>query len=898
MLSKMTRLMAVLLLTLLSGCFVSSDKELITATTDPGFPKQPFSIQLDKGALIAGTNGLLSVERRGDHFVMQDALTVRLSDYATKTTASRRKIKFKKLPNARNLYIAQDVTSGNISYFLTKFERGGFWVSQMKLSVNDLATASKNGLTFVGEKSVSVKNYGQVVEYARYWNTLKGENWNPEQNGIFYYKIITNQSTASALLDDYADLACLAAAGHPEDPEVRKLSAPANRGVQLQNIKDKDVKTYCQHGFDADAKQSVKYALARGLFQIGKYTGTRENPGSLDIARELMGQKYPLAYVLLSDAYVQGRGVKKDFQKAKQILNSAPVNDPNIQYMKAMYSHYGTFGAKDDKLSLGYALQASNQGHGSATTWIGKIYANGWGVKPDDKKAFSYFSKAAAIGNAEGALETGKAHYFGKGVPRNYGKAFPYMKEAADQKNGEALYFLGFMYRYGQGVKENRKKAMSTFISAVSAGNQLSKYEYAEMYYDNLDKAPRDKKYHAWLVEGADKKRRTSQFILGKRYLLGKDVEKSIPKGLVLLDRASQQGLWKATNYLASLYETGTHVKKDLAEARKLYSKSALSGSLVGQRKMASLYEKGVGVPVNAKEAQKWYQMAAEKGDANSQLKLGTLLEDSAASEALAWYQKAHASGNSEASWRMGRLYDSGKLGSKDLKSAAKYYRASADRGNSEGKLRYGYVLASGLGVVQDKSGAKKYYEQAANAGYARAMYFLGLGQKNGFFGAKNNADAEKWLSRALSKGVSEAKVPLDQLRGQKSSSLQQYEERAAQGDVTAQYNAGYTYLLKLNNADKAETFFAKAAQSGNLWSQYYLGVIHGDQKAYPQHWAPQQALMWLYTAERTGLRDGKKVDVIVQKYQQIEQSASSSVRIKATESARECFSSNYQNCR
>lgn len=365
------------------------------------------------------------------------------------------------------------------------------------------------------------------------------------------------------------------------------------------------------------------------------------------------------------------------------------------------------------------------------------------------------------------------------------------------------------------------------------------------------------------------------------------------------MDRASQQGLWNATNYMASLYELGVHVKKDMTEAQKLYRKSALAGSRVGQRKMGYFSEKGVGVPKNAEEAKKWYQLAAEKGDIRSQVKLGILMEGTGAPDgALSWYEKAHSRGNSEASWRMGSLYDNGKIGPKDMETAAKYYRASADLGNSEGKIRYGYILAKGLGVVEDKAGAKVYYVQAAKAGYPRAMYFLGIGQKNGLFGAKNNADAEKWLSMALAKGMTEAKTPLDQLRNQKPSSLQRYEQQAAQGDVTAQYNAGYTYLNKLNNPDKAETYFAMAAQSGNLWSQYYMGVIHGDEKAYPQHWQPQHALMWLYTAERTGLREGEKMDVIVQRYQRIERRSSPEMRIRATENARECYASNYKVCR
>lgn len=479
-----------LLLTLLSGCFVSSDKELITSTIDPGFPKQPFSLQLDQGTLLVGTNGLLSVSRNKDHFAMQDALKVYLSKVSKKSVVPKRNIKFGKLPNARNLYIAQDVTSGNISYFLVKWEGDGFWVSQMKLSIKELAGAAKQGMAFVGKKSVSVRNYSQIVEYARYWNKVKGPNWDTAQGGIFHFNIVSSQSTASALLKTYADTACLVAAGHPEDPEVRKLPKPHNRGVLMQNIKSSEVNEYCQHGLTAGAKPSVKYALARGLFERGKFKGSKANPGALDIALDLMGQNYPLGYVLLADAYVQGKGVQKDLKKAEQVLSSAPAKDPNIQYMKSLHSHYGTFGPKNDKQSLAYARQSSDQGHGAATTWLGKLYANGWGVKADAAKAVSYFAKAASLENADGTVQLGKAYYFGNGVPRNYGKAFIQMQNAAAQKNGEAHFYIGYMYRYGQGVKYNRSKAMSAFKSAVTEGNQKAKYEYAEMYYDNLDKAP------------------------------------------------------------------------------------------------------------------------------------------------------------------------------------------------------------------------------------------------------------------------------------------------------------------------------------------------------------------------------------------------------------------------
>ena len=87
-----------------------------------------------------------------------------------------------------------------------------------------------------------------------------------------------------------------------------------------------------------------------------------------------------MAYVNLGTAYYDGKGVKKDYQKA-------------IEYYK----------------------KAADLGDVVAYVNLGKIYYEGKGVKQDYQKALQYYKKAADLGD-----ETGRERY--KSLLRELGK--------------------------------------------------------------------------------------------------------------------------------------------------------------------------------------------------------------------------------------------------------------------------------------------------------------------------------------------------------------------------------------------------------------------------------------------------------------------------------------------
>ena len=71
----------------------------------------------------------------------------------------------------------------------------------------------------------------------------------------------------------------------------------------------------------------------------------------------------------------------------------------------------------NERMSL--VQQCAQQGHASAQTLLGFMYAAGRGVRQDDAEAAAWFRRAADQGVADAQFNLGLAHESGRGVPQN-----------------------------------------------------------------------------------------------------------------------------------------------------------------------------------------------------------------------------------------------------------------------------------------------------------------------------------------------------------------------------------------------------------------------------------------------------------------------------------------------
>lgn len=911
MVSKALRLLPFLALFFLTGCFVESGKSIFQQTEDMGLPRGKFYLKLEEGPTIAGSNVFIEVTRKRDHLAGIEYIQEKNAKNSKDRSSHLMKLRLAQLPGHPDLFMLQ-MNKTNYNYFyVAKMEGNQLWVNNLKVSKEELKRASNAGLEGIQTSKVRVTNRRQLEEYVNYWLETKGGDWISDRKTTMTYTVLQNRTEIASEKQNYLDLMCLSSAGHPDDPKMKEHKLDLPRGIQLGAIDPKIAHKYCAHGLKRNANPSVTYALARILYKEKKYKGTGSNPGALDLANRLRDRDFPLSYILLADAYSGGKGVSKNLDTVKALLNEGPPEDPNILYAKGLYNYLGILKPLDNNKNREYFTTAANKGHGTAMVWLGKMMEAGHGGPKDINKALAMYRKSNALGNLDGKMALGKAYYFGRGVKQSYERSLGYIKPAASMKHAEANFYLGYMYSSGLGVKANRSSSLKHYERAIKAGHTHAKGGYAVAYYDDMQKAKEGKSYHRWLVDSANSGQKAAKYVLARKHLIGFDVPRSLTKALSMLEENIADNHTPSMNYMAGLYEQGRRVQRDYKEAFRYYKMSADRGNSEAIYKVGIFYHQGRQGNANKKFARQWYEKAAQTGHSDAQVRTAILYhfpnDGSPPNLKLArqWYEKAYKQGNADAMWRLGAMQeDKGKTAT-NLTIAAGYYRESALKRSPEGMIRYGQALLYGRGTGKNTSLAKTYLERAAKTGHARAQYTYGAALRDGSFGQKNPVEAKKWFTKAANQGNKAAKIALNRAGSSSASELgseewariRKFERLANQGNVNYMYQAGLAYLNKAKDPTQAKKYFRMGAGRGDSYSQYYMGVIHSQYQKYKTNWDPVKALMWLYTAEKSALKANKDANFIVKYYRALETNMRAQDRVSALDRSNSCISSGYKFC-
>lgn len=188
------------------------------------------------------------------------------------------------------------------------------------------------------------------------------------------------------------------------------------------------------------------------------------------------------------------------------------------------------------------ALQyAAENGHLVAQWKLGRIYADGDGVKADPYKAFQYFSQVAA----------------------NNSETSPFLPQARFVAN--AFVALGAYHLNGipnTEVKPDPTRAAQLLrYAATYFGDADAQYFLARIYLDGRG-APKDPRVAArWLYSAANKGQYRAQALLGQMMVHGEGVPKQAARGLMWLtlaaDAAKERGdEWIKQAYAEAIRET------------------------------------------------------------------------------------------------------------------------------------------------------------------------------------------------------------------------------------------------------------------------------------------------------------------------------------------------------
>ena len=150
---------------------------------------------------------------------------------------------------------------------------------------------------------------------------------------------------------------------------------------------------------------------------------------------------------------------------------------------------------------------------------------------------------------------------------------------------------------------------------------------------------------------------------------------------------------------------------------------------------LAIINDYGCGVPMNKNNANALRRKASDKGFGPASFSLAKAYQSMSQNhdtahqdfrEVVALYHKAGDWGVPGAWYNLGCLYNTEKLGKKQLNVAMSYWEKSAVMGHAWSQYNLGlYYTQGGPDVPENKTLGEKWLREAANNGHGRALYTL-----------------------------------------------------------------------------------------------------------------------------------------------------------------------------
>ncbi len=394
---------------------------------------------------------------------------------------------------------------------------------------------------------------------------------------------------------------------------------------------------------------------------------------------------------------------------------------------------------------------------------------------------------------------------------QDYKTAVTWCRKAADQGHARAQHSLGFYYVNGKGVKQDYVQAVYWYRKAAEQGYAYAQfdlglcYDYGKVVGWNFEQAA------YWYQKAADQGIAGAQRNLGLLYYERRNrsheqARQNYEQAVYWLRKAVDQGdagaqfhlgLWYLNRIIPLANECWAEIlfKKappinggihEISKIKAFYwiKKSAEQGYLFGQRELGSCYYEGIGVTEDHYQAFFWYKKAADRGDSVSQAMLGDMC-------------------------LLGHGSDI------DIPSAIIWYKKAAQE-DAESCTKLGVLYLKTEAVKNNQSMAIKYFLRAIAIGSSCAAH-ISLGEcfYNGIGVEKNQIKAAEhfWCAGKM----------------------------MGEGN----YDKGGWHFSK-EEYKSEEYWFHKAAQLGNAWAMYDLGICYDYED-------DEQASYWYQKAAAQG---------------------------------------------
>lgn len=191
-----------------------------------------------------------------------------------------------------------------------------------------------------------------------------------------------------------------------------------------------------------------------------------------------------------------------------------------------------------------------------------------------------------------------------------------------------------------------------------------------------------------------------------------------------------------------------------------------------------------------------------------------------------------------------------------------------AETGHSQSQFFLGRCYARGEGVKQDWSEAKKWYELSANNGDYKAQNNLAVIYLDGNGVDVDYKQARHWFEKALEKNKTYPNIGIGMIcikeSGDYKTAVKYFKEAEKAGgqEIIAAYsNLALIYADEKSgilNYKKAVSYFKKAADLNDDFSQYSLGTLYLEGKGVKKD--EKEGIKWLNLAKNNGSKEAAEL--------------------------------------
>ena len=522
----------------------------------------------------------------------------------------------------------------------------------------------------------------------------------------------------------------------------------------------------------------------------------------------------------------------------EELTPLAARGNPEAQFYIAKMHYFGFGVPKDLDIAFVRYADSAEQGYAKAQHNLGLMFIYGDSVEEDADTGYAWISKSAEQGFALSQFWMGVALTLPDSpLQQDIARGLDYYRAAAAQDFPQAITQVGSHFA---DVDLDYKKAGEYFEKAAALGDAEAMYRLSFAYANGIERKQDQEKAFELLKGAAEKNLPDSYLYLAMRYQNGNGVEKDLGKAVSWLESAaSEANNPRAMDILATFYLDQKNDFGDTSTGIKWRLKAAKMGDAQAQYNLWVDYNLGWNFPENKTTAIMWLKNSADQKFPIAQL------------------------------W-LGRRYLTGTDVPKNPTKGASLIKDAAQTGHEESIKTLGSLYLSGMGVTQNYSEAVGWLEKVATQN-SDAAHLLGSAYLYGGHGlVKDHEKALVWLKNVSDLNNYDAKLliascyvlicvdSIDLGKAQEILAVVLADTKVKRYLSEANYLMGVIRLKTTNDLAGAFPWFLKAAEAGDVESQYFVGMALISEVSSTFISTSYGGIQWLAKAAHNGHADAQ----------------------------------------